>query len=55
MSLALKPTHASVKAYYETLHQLGQLYIDHEGYLGPLGISQRRRAATAQHDFLPGR
>lgn len=31
MSLALKPTHATVKAYYETLHQFGQLYIDHEG------------------------
>ena len=31
MSLSLKPTHATVKAYYETLHQFGQLYIDHEG------------------------
>jgi predicted helicase len=31
MSLSLKPGHASVKAYYETLHQFGQLYIDHEG------------------------
>jgi hypothetical protein len=31
MSLSLKPTHATVKAYYETLHQLGQLHIDHEG------------------------
>lgn len=31
MSLALKPNHASVKAYYETLHQFGQLHIDHEG------------------------
>jgi hypothetical protein len=31
MSLSLKPNHASVKAYYETLHQFGQLYIDHEG------------------------
>jgi predicted helicase len=31
MSLALKPAHATVKAYYETLHQFGQLYIDHEG------------------------
>src|SRR5215470_2299275 len=31
MSLALKPNHTSVKAYYETLHQFGQLYIDHEG------------------------
>ena len=31
MSLSLKPTHAAVKAYYETLHQYGQLYIDHEG------------------------
>jgi predicted helicase len=31
MSLALKPNHATVKAYYETLHQFGQLYIDHEG------------------------
>jgi hypothetical protein len=31
MSLQLKPNHASVKAYYETLHQFGQLYIDHEG------------------------
>ena len=31
MSLGLKPTHATVKAYYETLHELGQLYIDHEG------------------------
>jgi len=31
MSLALKPTHTAVKAYYETLHQFGQLYIDHEG------------------------
>jgi predicted helicase len=31
MSLALKPTHATVKAYYETLHQYGQLHIDHEG------------------------
>ena len=31
MSLALKPSHASVKAYYEALHQFGQLYIDHEG------------------------
>src|SRR3954467_4915420 len=30
MSLELKPTHASVKAYYETLHQFGQLHIDHE-------------------------
>ena len=30
MSLALKPTHATVKAYYETLHQYGQLHIDHE-------------------------
>src|SRR5207249_7504919 len=31
MSLDLKPSHASVKAYYDTLHQFGQLYIDHEG------------------------
>jgi hypothetical protein len=31
MSLSLKPTHATVKAYYETLHELGQLHIDHEG------------------------
>src|SRR5258708_17662469 len=31
MSLALKPNHATVKAYCETLHQFGQLYIDHEG------------------------
>ncbi len=31
MSLSLKPNHATVKAYYETLHQFGQLYIDHEG------------------------
>jgi predicted helicase len=31
MSLALKPNHAAVKAYYDTLHQFGQLYIDHEG------------------------
>ena len=31
MSLALKPNHASVKAYYEALHEFGQLYIDHEG------------------------
>jgi hypothetical protein len=30
MPLALKPTHATVKAYYETLHELGQLHIDHE-------------------------
>jgi Type ISP restriction-modification enzyme, coupler domain len=30
MSFALKPTHATVKAYYETLGQFGQLYIDHE-------------------------
>jgi hypothetical protein len=31
MSLALKPTHATVKAYCETLHRYGQLHIDHEG------------------------
>lgn len=31
MSLSLKPGHAAVKAYYDTLHQFGQLYIDHEG------------------------
>ena len=31
MSLDLKPSHASVKAYYDTLHQFGQLYTDHEG------------------------
>src|SRR5690348_1510551 len=31
MSLALKPNHAAVKAYYDALHQFGQLYIDHEG------------------------
>jgi predicted helicase len=31
MSLSLKPSHTAVKAYYETLHQFGQLYIDHEG------------------------
>jgi len=31
MSLSLKPTHATVKAYYDTLHEFGQLYIDHEG------------------------
>src|SRR5205823_4334577 len=31
MSLSLKPSHATVKAYYETLGQFGQLYIDHEG------------------------
>ncbi|HEV2400499.1 MAG TPA: type ISP restriction/modification enzyme [Candidatus Sulfotelmatobacter sp.] len=30
MSLSLKPNHATVKAYYETLHQFGQLHIDHE-------------------------
>jgi predicted helicase len=30
MSLALKPTHAPIKAYYETLGQFGQLHIDHE-------------------------
>ena len=31
MSLALKPTHATVKAYYETLGDFGQLHFDHEG------------------------
>lgn len=31
MSLSLKPSHAAVKAYYDALHQFGQLYIDHEG------------------------
>jgi|GEM_PF-2894829 len=31
MPLSLKPTHVTVKAYYEALHQFGQLYIDHEG------------------------
>jgi predicted helicase len=31
MSLSLKPNHASVKAYYETLHEHGQLHFDHEG------------------------
>ncbi|MGH9716666.1 MAG: type ISP restriction/modification enzyme [Candidatus Acidiferrales bacterium] len=31
MPLSLKPNHAAVKAYYDTLHQLGQLHIDHEG------------------------
>jgi hypothetical protein len=31
MSLSLKPSHTAVKAYYETLQQFGQLYIDHEG------------------------
>jgi hypothetical protein len=31
VSLSLKPAHATVKAYYEALHQFGQLYIDHEG------------------------
>lgn len=31
MALSLKPNHASVKAYYDTLHQFGQLHIDHEG------------------------
>ena len=30
MSLSLKPTHATVKAYYETLHDV-QLHFDHEG------------------------
>jgi predicted helicase len=30
MSLALKPTHTAVKAYYETLREHGQLNIDHE-------------------------
>jgi hypothetical protein len=30
MSLGLKPTHATVKAYYETLGQFGQLHIDHK-------------------------
>jgi predicted helicase len=31
MSLSLKPSHAAVKSYYDTLHQFGQLHIDHEG------------------------
>jgi predicted helicase len=31
ISLSLKPAHTAVKAYYETLHQFGQLHIDHEG------------------------
>ncbi len=31
MSLSLKPTHASIKEYYETLHEHGQLLFDHEG------------------------
>jgi hypothetical protein len=31
MSLALKPSHSAVKAYYETLHQFGQLYLRGEG------------------------
>ncbi|HXZ32229.1 MAG TPA: hypothetical protein VEH30_08105 [Terriglobales bacterium] len=30
MSLSLKPSHIAVKAYYETLHEHGQLHIDHE-------------------------
>jgi predicted helicase len=29
--LNLKPAHASIKNYYDALHQFGQLYIDHEG------------------------
>src|SRR5437870_13717048 len=31
MSLDLKPSPASVKAYYDTLHQFAQIYIDHAG------------------------
>src|SRR5438270_2684524 len=31
MSLSLKPNHASIKAYYETLHEHGQLHLEHEG------------------------
>ena len=31
MSLALKPTHATVKAYYETLEKFGQGRFDNEG------------------------
>lgn len=31
MSLSLKPNHAAIKAYYETLHEHGQLHFDHEG------------------------
>src|SRR5438128_12547466 len=31
MSLDLKPSHASVKAYYDALHQFAQLYVDQEG------------------------
>jgi predicted helicase len=30
MSLALKPTHVTVKAYYDALGQFGQLHVDHE-------------------------
>ena len=30
MSLSLKPNHASDKAYYETLHEHGQVHFDHE-------------------------
>lgn len=35
MSLGLKPSHAAVEAYYETLHQFGPLSIDHEGAVRP--------------------
>lgn len=31
MPLSLKPTSAAVKAYYDELHQYGQLSMDHEG------------------------
>lgn len=31
MPLSLKPTSAAVKAYYDDLHQYGQLSMDHEG------------------------
>jgi hypothetical protein len=30
LNLGLKPTHASVKTYYEALHGYGQLHINHE-------------------------
>jgi len=42
MSLALKPSHTAVKAYYETLHQFGQLYIDHEGAVRRYAANLRR-------------
>src|SRR5438876_3262202 len=54
MSLSLKPTHATVKAYYAALNQFGQLHFDNEAQVSDAFVKLLSDCGRKLHlTFIP--